>query len=271
MSSLNLPLVMEPEELESRLGSQGLRVVDLSKPEVHARIHIPGAVHFDYDRIVAARRPISGLRPDEAALGEALGSAGITPETHVIAYDDEGGGKACRLLWTLDVLGHRKFSLLNGGLHAWTSEPHPVESGVTPPAPAHYPAKIGATGYADRDYILAHLGDASVRLLDTRSPEEYHGFKRLAARGGHIPGAVNLEWTRAMDPNRNLRLRPEEELRGMLESLGVTPVHEVITYCQTHHRSAYLYIVLKALGFERIRGYPGSWSEWGNLDDTPVE
>ncbi|GBE10274.1 thiosulfate sulfurtransferase [bacterium BMS3Abin12] len=271
MSSLSHPLVMEPEELEARLDSQGLLVVDLSKPEVHARIHIPSAVHFDYGRIVAARRPIGGLLPDEAALGEVLGSTGITPETHVIAYDDEGGGKACRLLWTLDVLGHRKFSLLNGGLHAWANETHPVESGVTPPAPAHYPAKIATTGHADRNYILARLGDDSVRLLDARSPEEYRGFKRLAARGGHIPGAVNLEWTRAMDPNRNLRLRPEEELRAMLESLDVTPAHEVITYCQTHHRSAYTYIVLKALGFERIRGYPGSWSEWGNLDDTPVE
>lgn len=271
MSASTLPLLVEPEQLQAQLGSEGVRIIDLSKPELHAQLHVPGAVHLDYARIIAARRPVGGLLPDEGALGEVLGAAGITPDTHVIAYDDEGGGKACRLLWTLDVLGHRGFSLLNGGLHAWANERYPAESGVTPPPPASYPARLGAHGRAEIPYILEHLDDPGVRLLDARSPEEYQGLKRLAARGGHIPGAVNLEWTRAMDPNRNLRLRAEPELRAMLESLGITPEHEVIAYCQTHHRSAHSYIVLKTLGFERVRGYPGSWSEWGNREDTPVE
>lgn len=272
MSAPILPLVVEPEELEAALGREGLLVVDLSKPELHAQLHVPGAVHLDYARIVAARKPVVGLLPEADALGTALATAGITPATHVVAYDDEGGGKACRLLWTLDVLGHRGFSLLNGGLHAWANERHRAESGMTPPTPApRYPVTYRDEGRADADYIRTHLDDPGVRLLDARSPEEYQGFKRLAARAGHIPGAANLEWTRAMDPNRNLRLRAEAELRALLEPVGIDPSREVITYCQSHHRSAHTYIMLKSLGFERVRGYPGSWSDWGNRDDTPVE
>lgn len=270
-TSDELLLIVEPEALEERLGEAGLRVVDLCKPEVYARAHAPGAVHLDYSRIVAANKPALGLLPDDAALAAALASLGITPDTHVVAYDDEGGGRACRLLWTLEVAGHRHYSLLNGGLHAWANEGHPVDDRPAHPAPSSYRVQRHTGPIADKDYILQHLGDPAVRLLDARSPDEYHGVKRFAAKGGHIPGAINLEWTTAMDPQRNLRLRPEAELRKVLENLGVMPDREVITYCQTHHRSAYSYIMLKSLGYPRVKGYPGSWSEWGNSPDTPVE
>ena len=108
-------------------------------------------------------------------------------------------------------------------------------------------------------------------LLDSRSKEEYSGERKFAQRGGHIPGAVNLDWHLAMDPDHNHRLQPESVLRDMLNARGVTPDKTVVTYCQTHHRSAFTYFVLKVLGYPRIKGYPGSWSEWGNDDSTPIE
>jgi thiosulfate/3-mercaptopyruvate sulfurtransferase len=108
-------------------------------------------------------------------------------------------------------------------------------------------------------------------LVDARSPPEYSGEKRLAQRGGHIPGAVNFDWINAMDMQNNLRLKPAEVLSQSLAGLGVTQDKEVIVYCQTHHRSAHTYIVLKSLGYTKIKGYPGSWSEWGNQGDTPIE
>ncbi|MEJ2106096.1 MAG: rhodanese-like domain-containing protein [Acidiferrobacteraceae bacterium] len=107
--------------------------------------------------------------------------------------------------------------------------------------------------------------------MDARTPEEYRGEKKLAQQVGHIPGAVNFNWTDAMDPNRQRRLKDADELRSRFAELGITPDKEIIVYCQTHHRSAHTFILLQWLGYTRVRGYPGSWSDWGNRSDTPVE
>lgn len=212
-----------------------------------------------------------GLLPDEMSLGQVLSELGIAPETHVVAYDDEGGGKASRFLWTLDCIGHRHFSLLDGGLHAWANERHPLESEVRQIAPTHYPARYNGTATCDTAYITAHITDPAVEIIDCRSAGEYSGAIVRAARGGHIPGAIHFDWVTAMDQQRNLRLRTPGELRTLLAQRGITADREAIVYCQTHHRSAHTYMVLKSLGFTKLRGYPGSWSEWGNAAETPIE
>ncbi|MGF1612367.1 MAG: sulfurtransferase [Gammaproteobacteria bacterium] len=265
------PLLLEPETLYPLLHEASLLVVDLSGPQGQRIGHIPGATHLEYGALLATQWPIGGLLPNEQHLGRVLSATGLTPESHVVAYDDEGGGKAGRLLWTLDVLGHRRFSLLNGGLYAWANEGYPLERGANRRSPSRYQAAVTEHAHADKDYILGKLGNPDVTLLDVRTPEEFHGLVRYAARAGHIPGAVNMDWTLTIDTSRNLRLKPENKLRELLERRGVTPDREVIVYCQTHHRSSHTYAVLKVLGYPRIRGYPGSWSEWGNLATTPVE
>lgn len=270
MSRPELPLVVEPAELQQHIGSSSIVIVDLSKPGVYAQYHIPGAVHLDYAEILTARPPVMGLLPDAASLGDTLSALGITPHHHVVVYDDEGGAKACRFLWTLDVVGHPHHSLLNGGLHTWLNEDHVTNNQEPVIHPSNYAVTITTAAHADKDYILANLGKPSLLLLDTRSEAEYSGADKRAARGGHIPGAVNVDWIRCIDQN-NLRLRPEAELRSMYEVLGVTRDKEVITYCQTHHRSSHSYWVLRALGYPHVKGYPGAWSEWGNSPDTPVE
>jgi thiosulfate/3-mercaptopyruvate sulfurtransferase len=270
MSSPLLPLIVEPAELEQQLVNPQVLIVDLCKPEIYPQSHIPGAVHLDYAQIVAARRPVMGLLPEKQQLEEALSSIGLTHELHVVAYDDEGGGRASRLLWTLDATGHDRFSLLNGGLHAWLAERRPVQTGTEIRTRRHYAVTWREHVVADRDYILAHLGSPEMALLDARSVDEYLGNKRFAERGGHIPGAANLDWKQTMDQTRALRLKPAPELLATLATLGITPDKEVVCYCQSHHRSAHSYIMLKSLGFTRVRGYPGSWSDWGNRHDTLI-
>jgi thiosulfate/3-mercaptopyruvate sulfurtransferase len=271
MTDNTLPLLVEPDVLQDAAGDSQILIIDLGKAETYRKLHIPGAVHLEYPSIVAVRRPAMGLLPDDELLEKVFTAAGISNDIHVVAYDDEGGGRAARLCWTLEVAGHERFSLLNGGLHAWANEGFPLEDTPVTPLPGEFQLSHNDLPCASRDYILERLDQPDMRLLDVRSPEEYRGARKYAERGGHIPGAVNLEWTLAMDQARNLRFRPDDELREMLSSIGVTREREIITYCQTHHRSAHTYMVLRHLDYPRVRGYAGSWSEWGNVSDLPVE
>jgi len=271
MKLAELPLLIEPEMLEPLLDEDLLLVVDLSSRENYARAHIPGAVHLDYSLIVAGTKPAPGLLPPAAQLSKVLGAIGLHRRHHVVAVDDEGSGKSARLLWTLDVIGHSRWSLLNGGMHSWSNEGHRLDGRAVQPLPGDYPVGYSSGPVVDRDWILDHLDDDEVTILDARSPEEYRGQKVRAARSGHIPGAVNLDWVETLDRQRNLRLLPEVELSALLDARGLTAERTVVCHCHTHHRSSHSYVMLRTLGYPNVKGYPGSWSEWGNDEHTPIE
>ncbi len=271
MTDALLPLITEPEQLEAVLGNERLLVVHISKPERYAEFHVPGAIYLQGPQFVRVEKPVMGLLPHASDLQQLLEACGISPDTHVVACDDEGGGWASRLLWTLDCIGHQHFSLLNGGLVSWVSEGFPISRDNAHPGTGHYPLSYQDGPVANTDYILQRLGNTDFIPLDSRTPQEFTGAKKLAARGGHIPGAQLLNWIDTMDQDRNLRFKPEAELRALLEQRGVTPDKEVLCYCQSHHRSSHAYIMLKSLGYTRVKGYPGAWSDWGNRSDTPVE
>jgi thiosulfate/3-mercaptopyruvate sulfurtransferase len=274
--SLDACRVISAEQLvELDSDQQPVLIIDLSSQPVYGRRHIPGAIWFDFKALVYSRPPVAGLMPDAGKLGKYLGHNGLTPAHRVVAYDDENGLKACRLLWTLDAIGHPHSALLDGGLEAWQVtglQRHNIrrDSAVKETTP-EYPVVYHADVSADRGYIESRLDRQDTRLLDARSGAEFRGNDQRAARAGHIPGAINIEWNRCLDPDNGLYLRPPEQLITLFSAHGITPDREVICYCHTHRRSAFMYIVLKHLGYPRVRGYPGSWSEWGNLYDAPVE
>jgi thiosulfate/3-mercaptopyruvate sulfurtransferase len=188
---------------------------------------------------VAGRPPVMGLLPDASQLGATLAEIGLRPKTHVVAYDEEGGGKAARLLWTLDVIGHRRYSLLDGGIHAWVADQGLVSQEIAAPFTGNNPVSYTNQGIADLEYVRARLGDPDVVLLDCRTPGEFSGEVKRAERAGHIKGAVNYDWINATDRDRKFRLRPSEVLLRVLTAVGGSPDKEVIVYCQTHHRSAH--------------------------------
>lgn len=269
--SVKLPLIVEPSELKDYLHTDDVLIIDLSSPATYVQYHIPGAVFLNYEWIIRIEQPRMGLLPTEEQLNNVFSSLGLSKDKHVVVYDDEGGGRACRLLWTLDVAGFKNFSLLNGGLQAWSNHGNEISSEISYPISNEFKAEMNFEPVATRQFLLDHLSDDNVVILDTRSAAEFNGVKVYAQRGGHIPGAVNIEWTDAMDKKHDNRLKPESELRQMLESQGITTDKTVVTHCQTHHRSAHTYIMLKSLGYENVKGYPGSWSDWGNEPNTPIE
>jgi len=264
-------LLLSPAALAKQLDDPDLLVIDLSKPNIHAQAHIPGAIPLSPQSLQSGLQPAPGTLPSRESLEALFSQIGLQPGHHVVACDDEGGGWAGRLLWTLEVIGHRGYALLDGGIHAWLAEELPVttEPAATVPSECHI-TSLDTAPRVDRDYLLANLHRPDLVLWDSRSAGEYRGERVLAARGGHIPGAVHFEWTQAMDNGRHLQLRDLDTLRQELAAVGITADKEIVVYCQTHHRSGLSWILGQILGFPRIRAYPGSWAEWGNDAETPV-
>ncbi|WP_251976876.1 sulfurtransferase [Salinicola avicenniae] len=269
----SLPLIIDSATLADHLGDPKLLIVDVPlKPESYGDGHVPGAIYLDHRRLLAGSGDVPNDVPSETALSALFSELGLTPDTHVVAYDDEGGGWAGRLLWTLELIGHRRYSYLNGGIHAWRADGQPVETDAKPPVPSQYEAAyLNPEAQIRREELLARLDDPTLAVWDARSREEYEGTKGDNRKRGHIPGAVNFDWLDVMDRQRELRLRDYAELISELEARGLTPDKEIATHCQSHHRSGLTWLAAKALGFEKVRAYPGSWKEWGNHDDTPVE
>src|SRR3569832_1841281 len=156
-------------------------------------------------------------------------------------------------------------------MQAWLTEDHPITNEQRAQRRSSYVVRANEQPVAERYYVRSHLGQTDVVLVDARSPAEYRGEDVRAQRGGHIPGAINIEWKRALDPKRQLRFKTQDELHHLYASAGVIPDKQIITYSQTHHRSALTWFTLKYLGYPRVKGYPGSWSDWGNSPDMPIE
>jgi len=190
MNDFSTDYLIEPAALEARLADTDLRVVDVCKAEQYAQAHIPGAVHVDYDRLVFSRPPVAGLLPDAAYMRQLFSSLGLTREARIVAYDDEGGGHAARLLWSLAACGHQRYALLNGGLHAWANEGHPLQREPVIPDASDYSVSTNGELVADRAYIEARLHDEGTRLLDCRSVKEYTGEDKRAARAARLSSPV---------------------------------------------------------------------------------
>jgi len=271
MSNL-LPLLIEPSELLPYLENPDVLIVDLSRETVYQQAHVPNAIFVDFKELVSGMQPASGKLPDENKLSQLFSKIGLRPERHVVVYDDEGGGWAGRFIWTLDCIGHKHYSYLNGGIHAWIADQMPIQQEAVIATPSSYQVQLDtARARVDKQFILDKLNSNQLSIWDARSPDEYDGIKVFAAKGGHIPGAHNYEWTTAMDKENSLRLRNLDVIKKELNEAGIDSARTVITHCQTHHRSGLTYLLGKILGFKDIRAYDGSWSEWGNDPNTPVE
>jgi len=259
--------LLTPDKL-ARAHPQPL-LIDLRPAEQFAQGHIAGAVHLDLWGLSLIDTSEAPLRAFMWMIGHLFSLRGVTPDRPVVLYEQDSGMRAARALWFLEYLGHPRAFILDGGLNAWTRAGLAITTDVVAPKPSDWhgtpdPARIAAW----RD-VLDRLGNPATTIIDTRSDEEYYAEAVRAKRGGAIPGVVHVEWKKNLAPDG--RFKSKDELRAMYAAAGVTPDREAVTYCQGGYRAAHAYVALRILGFPNVRNYTGSWKEWGDREDLPLE
>jgi thiosulfate/3-mercaptopyruvate sulfurtransferase len=202
-------------------------------------------------------------------IGHLFSLRGVAPDRPVVVYEGQSGVRAARVFWFLEYLGHPNVRVLDGGVSTWTRAGLPLTTDTVAPTPSTWHGEADPLRIATWSQVQDRLGNPDTAIVDTRSEAEYYSENVRARRGGAIPGAVNIEWKRNLTPEGTFK--PADDLKAMYGNAGVTPDREVVTYCQGGYRAAHAYLALRILGFPRIRNYTGSWKEWGDRDDLPIE
>lgn len=268
-----LPLLLDPEQFHTYLVNEktdDLLIVDLGSQERFSAKHLPGAVLVTPSQTQAGK-PIPGFIPDPAALQALMQSIGYSKDKHIVVYDDEGGGWAGRFIWMLDEIGHQNYSYLDGGIIAWEALGFELDTGDNDAESSNCMVEASGSYTITAETLMSELDNDALTIWDARSPGEHMGEKKNANRAGRIPGAKNYEWTDAMDKSNHLRLKPLETLRSELLNKGISMDKKIVTHCQTHHRSGLTYLIAKLLEAKDVLAYAGSWGEWGNREDTPID
>jgi thiosulfate/3-mercaptopyruvate sulfurtransferase len=255
-------------------------LLDVRPAEQFAAGHIPGAIHFDLFGLSLNDTDPAPLKSFLAMIEHLFAARGVSAERPVIVYDDRSGERAARAFWFLEFFGHPNVRMLDGGAGAWTRAGHAFTAIAEAPVATEWKGtrrnEILAT-YQDvldrinqRAAAFASKGvEGSPVILDARTDGEYCGTTIRSARGGAIPGATHIEWLRNLAEDGSFK--PAAELKAMYEAAGVTPDREVVSYCQGGYRAANAYLALRLLGYPRLRNYLGSWREWGERPELPIE
>jgi len=273
-------VLVSTEWVAEHLQDPALRLVESNEdPLLYSTGHVPGAVEVDWTRDLNDQIRRDYL--DRKGFEELMGRIGVTPETTVVFYGDKNNWWAAYAFWVFELFGHERVKIMDGGRLKWKNEDRELSREVPSVAPTEYraPERDDETIRAFRDQVLAHVG-AERALIDVRSPEEFSG-ERLhmpdypnegALRGGHIPGAVNIPWARAIN-QQDGTLHDADTLRRIYEGeAGLSEEDDVVVYCRIGERSSHTWFVLTyLLGYPRVRNYDGSWTEWGNLVNVPIE
>ncbi|HYL09695.1 MAG TPA: sulfurtransferase [Candidatus Acidoferrales bacterium] len=271
-------VLVSTDWVAAHTGDPKIRVVEVDvDTTAYDSGHIQGAVAWNWQTELqdALRRDLAEPR----AFEELLGRAGVSPETTIVLYGDNNNWFAAWAFWQLKYYGHEGVLIMNGGRKKWLEEKRPLTNDKPTYAAATYKAKQpNAVIRAKRDDIFAVLDKrSSAQMVDVRSVDEFTGkiiappgMTETAQRGGHIPGAQNIPWSQAV--NEDGTFKSADALKQLYGAKGIAGNHEVIAYCRIGERSSHTWFVLKyLLGFEKVRNYDGSWTEWGNLVGAPIE
>ena len=267
-----MKLTISPLELKRWLDDEdkkrNLLIVDTRPFSDYSLGHVPGAVNLDTMQFHWIDTSKQGIIQFSKQMKILLSNIGVDKNKHVVFYDDISGPSAARGVWLLLYLSHKKVVMLDGGFKRWKKEGYSEERKSNPFLHSNFLAKPNNSIIADSNYIKNNvmIKSGKVKLVDSRSQPEFQGTIARAARGGHIPGAINIDWVHNIEHHS---FKKKEQLKRMYSIIPKNS--EIITYCQGGYRAANTFIVLKMLGYRNVRMYLGSWGEWGNKMNLPVE
>jgi thiosulfate/3-mercaptopyruvate sulfurtransferase len=258
-------LVISARELHSMLGNRKVLIVDARPFASYSESHIPGAVNIELMQFHWIDTSRQGIAQFNKQMKILLSNIGVRSDSFIVFYDDVSGASAARGVWLLLYFSHENVAMLDGGLNAWKAESFMTETKTNPFVHSNFRGKANREVLADFMRLSSKKKKSGTVIIDARSEGEYDGSSLRAAKAGHIPGAINIDW------NENLQqdlFKSTAELKKLYRKVPIDA--EVITYCQGGYRAANTFVVMKMLGYDKVRMYLGSWGEWGNKAELPA-
>lgn len=260
-------LLMEISQLADPATAKRFQILDARAKSKYDQGHIPGAVWVDHE----AWNKSFAAKQDAKEWAVRIGALGIGDATAVVIYDDSKSKDAARVWWILRYWGVKDARLLNGGWPAWTSAALPISKQAEVVTAASFRVETAdAARLATKSTVMELLKDKKTQIIDARSEKEFCGDEKLKnKRGGAIPGAINLEWTDALDSTTQ-KFKSPAELTKILKDAGIDVTRPTVTHCQSGGRSSVMVFTLELTGAKDVSHYYRGWSEWGNDEATPI-